>query len=750
MQPNELIQALRQADQEQKQEIKQLLSSQTRKTTRRGLMTAGAGILSWLAIGQAAGQSDLPRSSCEWFGNVDASGYNLQNLNALEGTGLTGGDRLTNIAGTNLTIDADGNLNASGGSSAGALTDSGTDTDGGDDYVLPNAADNIDLQGDGAIQNADTITGNSATVQSLSADELSIGSDGPATSFSDIGGGGTADRTISSTSDLESLPSDIQAGETVRIEQPSTPYQPASWSSGGKYAEINASHIAIVFDSPFAANGDPCIQIADGGDIGGFLFGSGSTRQSHIVVDGMGFDGNHPNQDQTVKRLHAVTFENAERAVCQNGFYTRTSPYREHGSGGSAITARKDASNIIIRGNDGDDTGDRFIQVAGDRITVAQNQSTNGYDRMVSMNVTQPDGLSYYARNVAVVGNVGDGHDTGSIIGCAGGFQRSDRGYFTITGNVGSGPHRSLVTLRDGVSHAIVTNNVGVDGGVGGNPGIDIQGNNTIVANNYLDNYADLGTTVGMYLDGINIACQGNYVLDPDDTGIVSLGAGGSITNNIVIDAGTHGIRSQMGYATIGQNYVERSQRYNIYLQSVSNKVTVIGNRTRQAGQNGNGSDQQELYVDDNNNVIVGNVFQRSNNCVFEGSNAGKNLYVANRGGSALTNMFKNMSASSFGYANYPALFTGEGTVTLTSGGSPAARIDGISGTEGYRPTVKVTADPSASQPASDYSWDEYAEWDDSAGQWDLVVEWRTDPGSDVSALYEAKAEPTSRAIKNA
>ncbi|UXF50797.1 MAG: hypothetical protein HQRvContig01_62 [Haloquadratum phage sp.] len=176
MQPNELIQALRQADQEQKQEIKQLLSSQTRKTTRRGLMTAGAGVLSWLAVGQAAGKSDLPRSSCEWFGNVDASGYNLQNLNALEGTGLTGGDRLTNIAGTNLTIDADGNLNASGGSSAGALTDSGTDTDGGDGYVLPNAADNIDLQGDGAIQNADTISGTSATLQSLSTGNAVVNS----------------------------------------------------------------------------------------------------------------------------------------------------------------------------------------------------------------------------------------------------------------------------------------------------------------------------------------------------------------------------------------------------------------------------------------------------------------------------------------------------------------------------------------------------------------------------------------------
>ncbi len=62
------------------------------------------------------------------------------------------------------------------------------------------------------------------------------------------------DRRISTTSQLENLPSDIQAGETVAIQQPDTPYRPESWSSGGKYAEIDVSNFEILCESPYAKN----------------------------------------------------------------------------------------------------------------------------------------------------------------------------------------------------------------------------------------------------------------------------------------------------------------------------------------------------------------------------------------------------------------------------------------------------------------------------------------------------------------
>jgi hypothetical protein len=71
------------------------------------------------------------------------------------GTDAAGGSEinLSDVAGDNLTVDGTNDeLDASG-----ALTDSGTDTDSGDDYTLPNAADNIDLQSSGGVRNADVV-----------------------------------------------------------------------------------------------------------------------------------------------------------------------------------------------------------------------------------------------------------------------------------------------------------------------------------------------------------------------------------------------------------------------------------------------------------------------------------------------------------------------------------------------------------------------------------------------------------------
>jgi len=65
-----------------------------------------------------------------------------------------------NLNGTDVKIYSGGSVrNVSNiGSGSATLTDSGTDTDGGNNYQLPQAADNIDLQGDGAIQDADKIS----------------------------------------------------------------------------------------------------------------------------------------------------------------------------------------------------------------------------------------------------------------------------------------------------------------------------------------------------------------------------------------------------------------------------------------------------------------------------------------------------------------------------------------------------------------------------------------------------------------
>jgi len=71
------------------------------------------------------------------------------------------------------------------------------------------------------------------------------------------------------------------------------------------------------------------------------------------------------------------------------------------------------------------------------------------------------------------------------------------------------------------------------------------------------------------------------------------------------------------------------------------------------------------------------------------------------------------------------------GTVTLTSGASPAARVEGVTGQGGV--TLDLRAKPRAA-PGGPFAYDHHFEW--TGEQWDLVVEWRTDPGEDVDLDY--------------
>ncbi|WP_226040014.1 RICIN domain-containing protein [Natrinema sp. DC36] len=72
-----------------------------------------------------------------------------------------------------------------------------------------------------------------------------------------------------------------------------------------------------------------------------------------------------------------------------------------------------------------------------------------------------------------------------------------------------------------------------------------------------------------------------------------------------------------------------------------------------------------------------------------------------------------------------------QGTVTLESGSSPAARVSGVA--EYYRSTIEARTMPSGEAGAS-AAWEQYPEWNGES--WDLVFEWRTDPGTDVDVDY--------------
>lgn len=73
------------------------------------------------------------------------------------------------------------------------------------------------------------------------------------------------------------------------------------------------------------------------------------------------------------------------------------------------------------------------------------------------------------------------------------------------------------------------------------------------------------------------------------------------------------------------------------------------------------------------------------------------------------------------------------GTVTLTSGASPAARVEGVSA---HKDATLELREKAFDAPNAAFAWDHYFEWDPNDEQWDLVLTWRTDPGGPVTLDY--------------
>ena len=140
-------------------------------------------------------------------------------------------------------------------------------------------------------------------------------------------------------------------------------------------------------------------------------------------------------------------------------------------------------------------------------------------------------------------------------------------------------------------------------------------------------------------------------------------------------------------------------------------------------------------------NVRVGKVFTGGkvtiNNSLVELTYPpqGPCFYLGSR-----TDVSRSYSDESLGYffcADYqefadPPVRT---SVTLTTGASPAARLDDVGSGVGSRPRLQKAAPQSLPGAAAAYDW--YFEWDSANGHWDLVFDWRTDPGSDLTLTVE-------------
>jgi len=80
-----------------------------------------------------------------------------------------------------------------------------------------------------------------------------------------------------------------------------------------------------------------------------------------------------------------------------------------------------------------------------------------------------------------------------------------------------------------------------------------------------------------------------------------------------------------------------------------------------------------------------------------------------------------------------PALVNG--SVTLSTGASPAAVVSGAGPNEGDDYALQYLKF-SGGSPGSNTSTEHYFEYDWDADEWDLIIEWRSDPGSNVTMNY--------------
>lgn len=72
-----------------------------------------------------------------------------------------------------------------------------------------------------------------------------------------------------------------------------------------------------------------------------------------------------------------------------------------------------------------------------------------------------------------------------------------------------------------------------------------------------------------------------------------------------------------------------------------------------------------------------------------------------------------------------------EGKMTLTGGAAPAARVEGVTATGSSALEARIQP---VRPPETAFGFESHFEW--TGGEWDLVVEWTTDPGTDVDATY--------------
>lgn len=334
---------------------------------------------------------------------------------------------------------------------------------------------------------------------------------------------GEYDRLITSTAGLEGLGSNLSDGEVICVAQPDMPYRTSSW------IDVDNSNVTIKFESKWAKNGEPILKIADGANVGGIRVGV-STMVRNVTIQGYGHHGNDLNQDQSVKDLDGIVLKQCSDVEIVDGFFTRTSPYHEHDTGGDAIRVTSNTSDYRIRNIRSDHIGDQTLRLIGDGGVIQNIVGTNGFDRVVNCPGSHIEVSNVFARDI----------ESGSVIGGSGNHN-------TLKNVVARGQHFRIVHLTTGAQRNVISN---LNGRQETSPSVLRSG---ITFDSGTSDNTVTGFTLRQYNDhGIenlgadNNRFQNGIIQGPSNDGIHSNGKGGHTYNSVFVENyGGVGINAQ-------------------------------------------------------------------------------------------------------------------------------------------------------------------------------------------------------------
>lgn len=430
------------------------------------------------------------------------------------------------------------------------------------------------------------------------------------------------DTIVTSTSELEAAFAEVSTGESIFITDENAPYRTTQW------LDIDTDGVTVV-----GPNVKELIKPANGSNVGGIRVGHNAACED-VLVRGVGYHGNPENQRRGARRRHGIIVREASNVTLQGNLITKTHPYHKHNWGGSGISAEHQSSQVRILNNRIYDIGDRGIQLAGTNIIVAGNVIINGFDRAVSCDAWAPDGSDHHARNVTISGNAFSHNSEGSLTGIGGNPPGSDRGYITISHNVGSGLHKSFCHVggRGAIRNFTIEGNVSIQDEPKPHSGIEADihsATNLTISNNHLYNYGSHGINLGPGISDFRVS--NNSIFNPENVGIrVSAANDGSIESNYVKNAHQGILLDGAETVTVAANRIRKVALAGI----LSRSGTPTNHEIRDNYINNHNTQRNRpaILVGDSGNTVRGNrILQKGPPAIKEETGAKNNLYTANQ-----------------------------------------------------------------------------------------------------------------------